>query len=168
MIRRIDKELKVGHVEEPEHIAALKTRAADEDDLAEFTEPWVIADDGSRLSHDGTRVVFADGKREPVDEERWLTDESGVKTRRWGVQAIIWPDGRLEVLPDSEWERRFDGAFVKKDRTQVLYADGTFEDFDLEEWEMCASGVMRRKDGMRLIFPEGWEWRFDDPTAHGF
>jgi [acyl-carrier-protein] S-malonyltransferase len=37
-----------------------------------------------------------------------------------------------------------------------------------ESWSEETNGIRRRGDGLRLRLPSGAEWRFDDPSAHGF
>jgi malonyl CoA-acyl carrier protein transacylase len=173
LIRRIEKGIKAGNIEEPSHIEALKKSAAD--DLKEHvqeeefnSDDWVACDDGSRIRKDGGKIIWADGKDEEVTEEHWHFNENGSKIRKYGEMKIIWADGKLEVLSPGVWRWRKDGSFVKNDFSRIIKFNGEVEDFNLDEWEITEHRTMKKKDGLRIIWDDGLEWDFNDPHAHGF
>jgi malonyl CoA-acyl carrier protein transacylase len=170
MLRRADQPaLAAARCGSSSDVRSLAERA--QGDLASFVRPlghWRSTESGDWLAADRSEVLWSDGSLETIDHERWRAGKNDVKIRRWGGMKLISPERGLEVLNSEAWEERFDGAFVRRDRSSVIHVDGVREDFDLAEWDLLRSGGMKRKDGTRLITAEGIEWDFNRPQHYGF
>jgi len=118
----------------------------------------ITLDNGSRLMADGT-IIFADGRREMLRDNQWLTSDGFVSD---GAQAVNRFDGNTTVVNQ-------DGYFLQNGRVMV-FRNGSSTQLNNEAFltdgsRIMADGTIIMRDGTRSTLREGQRLDFQGRTS---
>jgi [acyl-carrier-protein] S-malonyltransferase len=161
MIRRAEKSIRTAHVGDVSDLDTIRPMLAERPCLDRPLGDWRINDSGDLFAPRSSEIAWAGTDRvESATGESWTTRPDGVRFHRYGRMAVIDSDDELRTFDADAWYPREDGAYVRKDHTEILWPSGAMEHLDPDLWTLDRTGTLRRVDGSRIIWADGSEWRF--------